>query len=504
MSAASIQHVFVLMLENRSFDHMLGFSGISGTDAATGQPTAVNGLRGTENNSLNGKSYPVIQPAPYAMPVDPPHEFPAVVEQLCGPGVQYASGGAYPPIDNSGFVASYAAGGGSGDPGTIMAAFTPSQLPVLHALAREFVVCDNWFASMPGPTWPNRLFAHAASSAGLDHSPTTAEIVLWETLTGISFAAGTIFDSMNAHNVRWRLYAGDDFPMVAALHGIQLTLVHPYDQFAHDVAAADYGVSYTFIEPSYNVLADYKCSTSQHPLDDVTRGETLIRATYEAIRNSPLWESSLLLITWDEHGGFYDHVAPPPAIAPGDSHPGGDHNQYGFTFEQYGPRVPAVVISPWTPRNLVDHRLYDHTSIPATVERLFGMPALTKRDAAANDLRALLTLTEPRKDAPLELPDPADSGLNGECDPLELISRVILPKTAPPPVVRPADPVNEGNIAGVLHAALRSDLAISPTEARTKILAQFSALKTREQARQYADAVRQKLVAAKGQSQSAG
>ena len=417
-----------------------------------------------------------------------------MLKQLCGPNASYVSGGRYPPIVNSGFVASYAGGGGSPDSGQIMRGFAPSQLPVLNALAREFVICDNWHASMPGPTWPNRFFVHAASSGGLDHSPTTAEIVLWETLAGFSFAAGTIFDLMNRYNVRWRLYAGDDFPMVAALKGIQLTLVHPFSEFAKEVAAADYGVAYTFIEPSYNVLADYKCSTSQHPLDDVTRGEALIRATYQAIRNSPLWESSMLVVTWDEHGGFYDHAVPPPAVAPGDSHPGSDHNQYGFTFEQYGARVPAVVVSPWIPRNLVDHRVYDHTSILATLEAFFGMPPLTGRDAAANPLGPLLTLTSPRTDAPLDLPAPADSGLANECPPLDL-----TPGAAPqllPPVARPGDPITEGNIAGVLQAALHADLALSPAS-RSKILGQFSAIKTRAEARQYADSVRQKLLLAK-------
>jgi phospholipase C len=333
---------------------------------------------------------------------------------------------------------------------------------------------------------------HAASSNGLDHSPTTAEIVLWESLAGFTFPGGTIFDLMNRHNVPWRLYAGDDFPMVASLKGIQLTLVHPFHEFADDVTAADYGVAYTFIEPSYNVLADYKCSTSQHPLDDVTRGEALIRATYSAIRNSPVWEHSLFIVTWDEHGGFYDHAAPPPAVAPGDSQPGGDHNQFAFTFEQYGVRVPAVIASPWIPRNLVDHRLCDHTSILATVETIFGMPPLTQRDAAANKLTPLLTLAGPRSDAPLDLGTPADSGVSG-CPPFDFGVESAPQPQPPPPVTRPDQPVNEGNLAGVLQSALRSDLALSPAATHSKILARFSTIKTRAEARQYADTVRQKL-----------
>jgi phospholipase C len=324
-------YVFVLMLENRSFDQMLGFSGITGIDAATGQPTRIDGLTGAESNNFEGKTYVVRQPAGYAAPVDPGHEFPAVLTQLCGQGATY-SPGAYPRIINSGFVASYATSGGQADPGEIMRCYGPEQLPVLNALAREFAVCDRWFAPMPGPTWPNRFFVHAASAAGLDHSPTTAEIILWESLSGLSFSHGTIFDRMNASKVSWRLYAGDAFPMVAALKGIQLTKVHPFRNFPNDVADPRYAASYTFIEPSYNVLSDYKCSTSQHPLDDVTRGESLIKCVYETLRSSPLWSDTLLILTWDEHGGFYDHVAPPRATAPADTAPNPHLSQYGFHF----------------------------------------------------------------------------------------------------------------------------------------------------------------------------
>src|SRR6476646_674252 len=138
-------HVFVLMLENRSFDHMLGFSGITGTDAATGQPTNIDGLTGAESNSFGGQNYGVRQPAGFAAPRDPDHEFPQVLMQLCGQGATYPAGGPYPPIANSGFAASYAAGGGQAEPGEIMRCFSPSQLPVLNALAKEFAVCDHWY-----------------------------------------------------------------------------------------------------------------------------------------------------------------------------------------------------------------------------------------------------------------------------------------------------------------------------------------------------------------------
>jgi len=130
---------------------------------------------------------------------------------------------------------------------------------------------------------------------------------------------------------------------------------HEFQRVRSDVAKRDYPWLYTWIEPNYGDVASrtYKGGNSQHPLDGVTHGEALIKATYEAIRNSPHWNNSLLIVTWDEHGGFYDHVAPPRnAEPPGDTQPGSKYNQYGFTFGQYGVRVPAIVVSPLIPTNI--------------------------------------------------------------------------------------------------------------------------------------------------------
>jgi phospholipase C len=543
---SGIQHVFVLMLENRSFDHMLGYSGITGVDAVSGGPTSVNALTlartsllqlarswqrntvsgivlrqggkwpppapisiralltSSVSNAFNGQSFSVTQPADYAMPVDPGHEFPDVVLQLGGPGAIYPFGGAYPAILNSGFAASYAASGGQSNLSEIMKCYSPTQLPVLNALAQEFVVCDSWHASMPGPTWPNRFFAHAASSGGLDHSPSTADIAEWVTVDGFSFANGTIFDRMDSNGIKWRLYAGDDFPVVEALKGINFTDINDYDDFASDVSQSDYPASYTFIEPSYGHLwSDFKCGTSQHPLDDVTRGESLIKATYEAVRNSPLWSGSLIIITWDEHGGFYDHVPPHPSVAPGDTVPGSNYNQYGFTFQQYGPRVTSVVISPLIPRNLIDHRVYDHASIPATLEACFGLSPMTQRDANANNLMPLVSLSSPRGDTPTALPLPAQSGVTG-CDPVAFERRRLA--TTPPsgrgvlPVARPNDSINEGNMPGFLFVALRSDLAMSAPGERAAVMARFNTIKTRAHASQYMEEVRVKVRAARSAS----
>jgi phospholipase C len=231
-ASTGIQHVFALVLENRSFDHMLGFSGITGVDAVNGEQRSIDGLVGTETNSYRGKSYPVTHPADYAMPADPGHEFSDVLMQLAGENALYPKGGPYPQINNSGFVASYVASNSrkqiTVNPAEVMKCYQPSQLPVLTALAQEFVVCDRWFSAMPGPTWPNRFFLHGASSGDLDDSPDLGQIAEWEIFHGFALPNGTIFDRLHAASVPWRIYAGDNFPQVRALAGINESDLRPY------------------------------------------------------------------------------------------------------------------------------------------------------------------------------------------------------------------------------------------------------------------------------------
>ena len=485
-----IEHIFVLMLENRSFDHMFGLSHMTGTDAATGGQTIIEGLSGHETNTFNGNACSVLPPgADYVMPVDPSHEFPSVLDQLCGSSARYTGGGPYPPMDNSGFVDSYVRSGGSANPAEIMKCFdTIRQLPVLFTLAKEFALCDHWYSSLPGPTWPNRLFAHAASSSGLDHSPTTAEIIKWETINGFSFPKGSIYDRLKAAKIPYHFYAGDDFPMIASLQGIDLWDIHGYDDLQKDLKKETFPYRYVFIEPSYNTLHEFRNSSCEHPLADVRDGEQLIKDVYEWIRASTAWAKSMLIITWDEHGGFYDHVRPPPAKPPGDTRPGSEHNQYGFTFAQYGVRVPAIVASPWIPRNLVDHRVYDHASIPATVEKLFGLAPLTARDAAANTLLDLASENSPRMspdylpDAPLK-PKFAAAALTG---PNAMIG------TGPVSVTRPEDSANGGSLPNVINSALRLDLMMNPGN-HAQILASVAKISTREDAMRYLQVVQQQL-----------
>jgi len=497
----SIEHVFVLMLENRSFDHMLGFSGLTGLDANTHAPTRINAPPPGISNSWNGKSFPAATPAVDPMRVDPYHEFTDVLEQLSGKAATYPPGGPYPPMNNAGFVSNFAEDAKSPSPGDVMQCFEPARLPVLSALANEFAVCDSWFCSMPGPTWPNRFFALGASSADLDHSPTTAETLIWETVDGFKFQNGSIFEAGKGfflwkRKLKWRIYAGNKiFTLAHALKGIHIWDITRYSKFAKDVSDPNYPAQFTWIEPNYgHVTSDYVGGNSQHPLDGVTGGEALIRATYEAIRSSPLWESSMLIITWDEHGGFFDHVAPPSAIPPGDKAQFTGANRYGFAFDQYSPRVPAVVVSPLIPPNTIDHRLYDHSSLLATVERLFNMGPLTARDRTASDLRSLASLSAPRL-VPSDLialpPESEFAHRQVALDALEI--------EAPPPT-RPEDPVEaDRSLPGFIYVAARADKELPPqgvaAEAHTaRVRDRLSTIRTRGDAHAYFEEVRRKTV----------
>jgi phospholipase C len=470
-----IKHVFVLMLENRSFDHLLGFSGITGTDARTGQPTAIDGLTGSESNVYDGVTYAVVRGAPDRAPHDPSHDFPGTLHQLCGEGAQYVSGQPYPPINNSGFVSKYARSHPDLPDGA-MRCFTPDQVPVLTALAREFVVCDRWFGSMPGPTEPNRFFVHAGTAGHFDNAPSKREYAgafssYW---SGIAFERGTIFDRLADAQIKYRIYACDSFPNVAMLKGVSRTFdIDDFDDFAEDVGSPSYDAAYTFIEPSYDAFSEFSDGNSYHPLGSVKSGEELIKKTYEALRRSPIWDSSLLIVTFDEHGGFYDHVAPPAARATGST-----GRKYGFTFDQLGPRVPTVVVSPLIPRNLIDHRTYEHSTVVATVTRLFNLEELAARTAATSDLKPLATLDTPRTDAPLTLPDPTGG----------VTARVVKTPFAETAAGNPdqlidADPT--GMVAATLASGLAQHLEVAPAAEHPAIVARVEAMRTHGEALAY-------------------
>jgi phospholipase C len=237
-------------------------------------------------------------------------------------------------------------------------------------------------------------------------------------LEGYRFQNGTIYDRLDAAGLPWTVVEGDALPQVLSLAGMVERVISghftTFRHFAERVNDPGFKDAYVFIEPHYgHVLSDgrnFKCGNSQHPLDDVTRGEKLLKDVYEIIRNSPHWMNSALIVLYDEHGGFYDHAVAPEATPPGDVFQPGN-NRHGFNFDQLGVRIPVLVISPYTARGAIDHRVYDHTSVLATVEHLFGLRALTQRDAVALGVDQLFSLKAARQDAPTRLPSPAVSGL---------------------------------------------------------------------------------------------
>lgn len=501
--AGKIKHVFVLVLENRSFDHMFGLAGLEGIDPSTGEPTKADDLVCNPQFNVDpvrpGEMVFATSPAEYqffAPDVCPGHEFEDTLTQLCGARAVYPDPrtGVYPPIDNSGFIASYRAIGAPA-PEKIMCCYSPDQVPVLTTLAREFALCDRWFSSVPGPTWPNRFFIHAASSAGLDDSPSHFEVATAALVEGYHFKKGTIYDRLDDRCLDWMVFMGDQLPQVFAISGMSAARLqgrfHGFEEFAAIVNDPDFSTSYIFIEPDYgNVLptttSDFTGGNSQHPLDDIVAGEKLIKQVYETIRNSPHWQDSLLVITHDEHGGFFDHVVPPTTVSPGDKTTAPENNHHGFDFTQLGVRVPAVVISPFIPRGTIDHTVYDHASLLATVEKLYGLKPLTRRDREANTFNHLLSLETPRTDTPATLPDAADSSLVRKDD-----SRG---RSIPHDAAETANPGAElGQIEpmlrGFLHFSFLIDYKLAPTPARKAVMRKFMKISNRSDALQYMNEV---------------
>lgn len=411
-----IDHFFVLMLENRSFDHMFG----ADPHSQPGDPLPDNAECPLDPASPQNGAVPVRFQAPDSADPDPPHEFADVHYQITGRFEgEYA---ADTPQPMNGFAASARYGLLEGE-SEITKALNVNQrsdgayalegqgldsTPVLRTLAKEFALCEDWYSSMPGPTWPNRFFIHAASSGGLTNSPSAPAMgaVLIDRL-GFAFERGTIYGALGDGN--WRIYHGDALPQVLAIKGMARRYVGgDRDHFRRihrlrdDLQQPEFAPQYVFIEPNHSIFTNSRRCNSQHPPGRVTAGEKLIKQVFDAISQSPHWHRSALVIVYDEHGGFYDHRSPPPAVPPGDAPLNADQAGFPhrFAFDRLGVRVPAVVVSPWIKAGTIDPQRYDHSSVLKTVQRRFGKAALTGRDAAANDLAHLFALAEPRADIP--------------------------------------------------------------------------------------------------------
>jgi len=398
---SSVNHIVVLMLENRSFDHMLGYLyAAQGNTSPAGQP--FDGLTGTESNpDSTGAAVTVSQIGPttpnaYFMPgADPGEGYMATNDQLFGTETAPASLSDVPGM--RGFVTDFAYTLGwqsksttwSIVPGTvasnIMGCFTPQTLPVLSALATSYAVCDQWFASVPTETLPNRAFACSATSQGhMDDKTRT-------------FTSPSIFGLLGRNNIAWAIYGYDAEPLTKSTFTDVATATNgAIGKFSDFQAAASGGTlpAFTFLEPSWGSTGN-----SQHPNYNVALGEQLIHDVYEALRGGPSWPQTLLVITYDEHGGCYDHVPPPSGATPPDS----DAGEFSFDFTRFGVRVPAVLVSPLIQAGTVFRvpagtTPIDHTSILKTVQQRWNLPSLTARDAAAPGLGGVLTLATARTD----------------------------------------------------------------------------------------------------------
>jgi phospholipase C len=400
---SNVEHVVMLMLENRSFDHMLGFLYTDqGNRSDSGQ--AFDGLTGNESNpGSDGKPVPVqrIQPSTpnaYLLPgADPGEGYYATNAELFGSETAPSP----PMAKNDGFVTDFAHALSVEQsnprwkvvPGTteasIMWMHTPSSLPVLAGLARGYAVSDRWFAPAPTETMPNRAFALAATSQG--HLDDQTKV----------FTVPSVFSRLTSAGVGWTIYGYSNQPLTR--NNFPDTQYAPENHFGvfSDFSKAAAGgtlAAFSFLEPSWG-----NSGNSQHPVANVAAGEQLIHDVYYALRSGPAWNRTLLIITYDEHGGCYDHVPPPLDATPPDASVG----QFGFDFKRFGVRVPAVLVSPLVERGTVYRAPdsgppLDHTSVLATLEKRFGAASLTARDKVAPLLGDVLTLTAPRTDDPLQ------------------------------------------------------------------------------------------------------
>jgi len=429
-NAQLIKHVIVLMLENRSFDQMLGdyrrhdgFSRLEGIDSA----------RPIECTDQDGYHYSQSPTAARCVTPDPPHELDNVLRQLGRPAPNLPE----PPdwldgdrpkrfleevkkiadsyrvkiprqsqvsaartlkaevLDAAHFINEYANYGGAATQikrAEVLNYFPRGSLPALHELADNFLICDHWFSSVPGPTWANRFFVHSGTSCGVAR--------MAENITDYwgydVYDQDTIFDRLSAKSVPWRIYCGDipqSFLLLNQAKKENISNYRMFGQFEDDVKReAEHFPAYVFIEPSYQLIGN-----DDHPPHDVQAGQNLIATIYNAIRtHDKLWRETLFVVIYDEHGGFYDHVPPPPTIAPG----GIDMKEW--TFDSLGLRVPAILISPYVKQGVFSNQL-EHSSLLRFLIERFDLEQLTERTKSAQSIGSAIG-NQFRSDTPVRIP----------------------------------------------------------------------------------------------------
>ena len=383
-----IKHVIVLMFENHSFDQMLGcfkevYPGLDGIDPAN--------LR--QNRDSAGRSYTQAPSNQSTISPDPKHELHNVRDQLSA--------------DGGGFVADYE----RSYPATttdqrqeIMNYYPVGFLPAMHELGQHFMICDHWFSSVPGPTWTNRFFLLSGTSKGLVSMPESG-FDIGSSWMFLHYDQDTIFDRLNDQGVYWRVYYGDIPQSLALTHQRRPANAWRYYRLSNFFADAEEQEhtfpEFSLIEPNY-MFGD---QNDDHPPHSTMRAQRLLGQIYNAVRkNEGLWNSTVLIVLYDEHGGFYDHVAPPAAMPP-------DSHADEYSFDQLGVRVPAMLISPWVDRGVVSTH-FDHTSLIRYLCHKWNLDPLRDRDRQAASVgMAIRASGSPRQDTPTEVPVPAGVGM---------------------------------------------------------------------------------------------
>jgi phospholipase C len=382
-----IQHIVVVMMENHSFDNILGLIG-----RGDGFTVGPDGLPKATNPDGQGNDV---------------HAFHMPTEcQNDGIGNDWrVAHEAYDGGTCQGFVTSTSA--------ESMGYFTSEDLPFTCGMARTFPIADRYFCSAMAQTDPNRRYLIAGTSLGL----------IDDTFPSPLPPNGVIFDQLNKHRISWK-----DYYTTLPTVGVFLPLLQDptitrglakIDQFYEDAAAGNLP-SFCLVEP------DYEHQSEENP-QDVQFGDQFMDKVVNAVMSGPDWRSTMLIWTYDEHGGYYDHVPPPVAIPPDDVPPALKPGDPPGGFDRYGFRVPAGVVSPYAKANFVSSTVYDHTSILKTVEEKWNLPAMTRRDANANSMFDMVDLQRrPAFLHPPKLPAAADPTAKAGC-------LTTGPGTIPPP-----------------------------------------------------------------------
>ncbi len=383
--AMPFDHIVVVMMENHSFDNLLGALSHSGQPRAQGLKFNRAGVARNSNPGPAGPVYSFVIPTTAQAP-EVTQTWNATHEQIDGGKMD-------------GFVRSVE----SDEP---MGYWTEDVLPFAYSFARTFTIANRWFCSAPCQTYPNRRFLMAATAYG-DIATDN------ESLEDPPPPNGTIFDRLHAQEISWNNYF-TDLPQTGIIPSIiekYPTNIVPIAQFFADCAAGTLP-SVSFVDPEFGVLTDIGGPLSSVPgieaitgkLDttggdeestqNMAYGEYWAYKAVNAVLHSPAWPRTLLIYTYDEHGGYYDHVPPPPAIPPDEIPPELTPGDVPGGYNLYGPRVPGIVASPYSKPNGITNVVHDHTSVLATIEAKWNLPALTYRDANAKTVLDFLDLSQ--------------------------------------------------------------------------------------------------------------